>query len=425
MNESTHDPSEYIRGFQSLLIGDKKKIAFLFGAGTSMAKKSEKSLIVPAIGELTKNIGNELEKVEKYKKALNEIKNEIGVDKYNVETLLSNLEQKQQIIANGILNGLNQKDISELNTKIKDQIRKNVSVHLEIEKNPETLEHLIHTDFAEWIGRADRKFPIEIFTTNYDYLFELGLETKNVPYYDGFTGSYIPFFNSESVEDLCFLPHQTKLWKIHGSLGWHFDKVLKKVFRKDSSKEDILIYPSTLKYSDSKKQPYMSLLDRLSSFLKQEDAVLITCGYSFSDEHINERILTALNSEKAAHVFALFYDIVKKEKTKEYRLLNNSSLVKLAKTNSRLSVYGCRSAVIGCQFGKWKLKREPDKSDTVNINTYFDEDAYAAVSEVNVEKKGDEIWTGEGELTLPDFVKLIVFFKAMIVNNSLKQMDNK
>jgi len=425
MSELTHDPSEYIRGFQSLLIGDKKKIAFLFGAGTSMAKKNEKSIIVPAMGELTKNIESELGKIEKYKKALTEIKNEIGEDKYNVETLLSNLEQKRQIIAKGILNGLNQKDFSELTTEIKNQILNNMSVHLEIDKNLETLESLIHTDFAEWIGRADRKFPIEIFTTNYDYLFELGLETKNVPYYDGFTGSYIPFFNSESVEDLCFLPHQTKLWKIHGSLGWHFDKVLKKVFRKDSSKEDILIYPSTLKYSDSKKQPYMSLLDRLSSFLKQEDAVLITCGYSFSDEHINERILTALNSEKAAHVFALFYDIVKKEKTKEYRLLNDSSLVKLAKTNSRLSVYGCRSAVIGCQFGKWKLKREPDKSDTVNINTYFDEDAYAAVSEVNVEKKGDEIWTGEGELILPDFVKLIAFFKAMIVNNSLKQTDNK
>jgi hypothetical protein len=425
MSELTHDPSEYIRGFQSLLIGDKKKIAFLFGAGTSMAKKNEKSIIVPAMGELTKNIETELGKIEKYKKALTEIKTEIGEDKYNVETLLSNLEQKRQIIAKGTLNGLNQKDFLELTIKIKDQIRENMSVHLEIEKNPENLEHLIHTDFAEWIGRADRKFPIEIFTTNYDYLFELGLETKNVPYYDGFTGSYTPFYNSESVEDLCFLPRQTKLWKIHGSLGWHFNKVLNKVFRKDSSDEDILIYPSTLKYSDSKKQPYMSLLDRLSSFLKQEDAVLITCGYSFSDEHINERILTALNSEKAAHVFALFYDIVEKEKLKEYRLINDSSLVKLAKTNSRLSVYGCRSAVIGCQFGKWKLKKEPDKSDTIQVNTYFDEDAFVAVDKVNVEKKGDEIWSGEGELVLPNFVKLVGFFKAMIVNSSINQLANK
>ena len=36
--EITHDPSEYIKGLQQLLISDKKRIGFLFGAGSSMAK---------------------------------------------------------------------------------------------------------------------------------------------------------------------------------------------------------------------------------------------------------------------------------------------------------------------------------------------------------------------------------------------------
>lgn len=36
------DPSEYIKGIQQLLISDKKRIAFLFGAGTSLAKKMRK-----------------------------------------------------------------------------------------------------------------------------------------------------------------------------------------------------------------------------------------------------------------------------------------------------------------------------------------------------------------------------------------------
>ena len=43
--EITHDPSEYIKGLQQLLISDKKRIGFLFGAGSSMAKKDENSLI--------------------------------------------------------------------------------------------------------------------------------------------------------------------------------------------------------------------------------------------------------------------------------------------------------------------------------------------------------------------------------------------
>lgn len=45
----THDPSEYIRGIQQILISDKKKIGFLLGAGSSLASKNEKSLTVPAI----------------------------------------------------------------------------------------------------------------------------------------------------------------------------------------------------------------------------------------------------------------------------------------------------------------------------------------------------------------------------------------
>ncbi len=35
-----YDPSEYVRGLQQLLVSDKKKTAFLFGAGTSLSKKT-------------------------------------------------------------------------------------------------------------------------------------------------------------------------------------------------------------------------------------------------------------------------------------------------------------------------------------------------------------------------------------------------
>jgi len=289
----THDPSEKIRGLQQLLVSDKKKIAFLFGAGTSLAKKNNDSIIVPAIRKMTSDIETELNKKSKYNVAINEIRQEIESKKlsYNVESLLSNIEQKIQIIGDGNLNNLGKDDFDSLMSEIKKQIREIVSIHKQILENDEKLENLIHVDFAEWIDRANRKHPIEIFTTNYDYLFELGLEEKNIPFYDGFTGSHMPFFNSESIEDMNFIPNQTKLWKIHGSLGWHFDDKTKKVLRKEPDSEDILIYPSILKYNESKKQPYTALMDRLTNFLKHPDTVLITCGYSFGDEHINERIM--------------------------------------------------------------------------------------------------------------------------------------
>ncbi|MCB2356419.1 SIR2 family protein [Clostridium estertheticum] len=418
MNEIVYDPSEFIRGLQQLLVSDKKRIAFLFGAGTSLSTKNSKSLNVPAIGKMTEIIEQKLNINKKIKRAIIEIKKELGIENYTIETLLSNLEIKKNIIGKGKLNGLNLADIENFLKQIKKEVRVLVSIHKGIIESGE-LKNVIHVDFAEWIGRADRKYPIEIFTTNYDYLFEVGLEEKKVPYYDGFSGSFRPFFNSDSVEDLDFTPQETKLWKIHGSLGWHIEN--NTVWRKDSDDEDILIYPSSLKYADSRKQPYASLMDRLSNYLKQPDSVLLTCGYSFGDQHINERILTALKSNTTAHVFVLLYDKVGKNK---YSLTEDCELVKLAKENSKLSIYGIKSAVIGCKYGIWKLKREPDKYDTPNINLYFDEDGpLIDIEEINKEKKGEEYWTGEGELTIPDFKSFVMFLKSMIVENISKRKE--
>jgi len=277
------------------------------------------------------------------------------------------------------------------------------------------VEELVQTDFANWIGQAERKYPIEIFTTNYDFLFELGLEDKEIPYYDGFCGSLRPFFNPESVEDLEFLSKQTKLWKIHGSLGWHFDRDTEKILRVNSDDDDILIYPSSLKYKDSKKQPYESLLDRLSNFLKKDDTILITCGYSWGDEHINSRLISALKTNTTSHVIGLIYD--------KYELITeNCKLVKLGLDNSKISLYGSKSAVIGRNFGDWQLKSEPTKDDTISLNLYFDEDGPTDSEELKKEFKGTEKWTGKGEFILPDFSNLVIFLNEMISDNEIKKL---
>ncbi|MBO0323182.1 SIR2 family protein [Muricauda sp. CAU 1633] len=419
MSEFSHDPSEYIRGIQQILISDKKKIGFLFGAGSSLTKKNEKSLTVPAIEKLTQDIVTELGGEEaKYKKAFNEIEEELGSNKFNIETILSNLEQKALFIGSATLNSLNKQEFEDLICKIKKGIRDKVSVHLKdgsiVDKD--TVVELVQTDFANWIGQAERKFPIEIFTTNYDFLFELGLEHKEIAYYDGFCGSLRPFFNPESVEDFSFLTNQTKLWKIHGSLGWHFDKDTEKILRVNPDDKDILIYPSTLKYKDSKKQPYESLLDRLSNFLKQDDAILITCGYSWGDEHINSRIISALKTNTTSHVIGLFYD--------KYDPINeDSAVVKMANENPKISLYASKSAVIGCKYGEWLLKSEPTPDDTVSLNLYFDEDAhFDSNDELGEEKKGKEIWTGKGAFILPDFGKLVSFLNSMVNENEIKKL---
>lgn len=87
------NPINYVRGLQQILTSDKKRIAFLFGAGTSLSKKNENSSNVPAIEEMTRLVIEELSKEELFASALIEIKEEIPY--LTIETLLSNLETKK------------------------------------------------------------------------------------------------------------------------------------------------------------------------------------------------------------------------------------------------------------------------------------------------------------------------------------------
>jgi hypothetical protein len=413
MKLHTHDPREYIRGIHQILISDKKRIGFLFGAGSSFATGIPTSY-VPAIADMTAQIVARVEaKSPKFKVAVRDIRQEIEVGKlqFNIETLLSVIEAKRAVIGEGKLNGLDAVGFSAFADFVKMRVVELVSIHktLPVEERI----NLAHSKLSSWASKARRRFPAEIFTTNYDYLFEIALEGSGIPYFDGFSGSYEPFFCPEAVEDIEAYPHLVKLWKMHGSLGWTFRESDKTVIRdKSASAESILIYPSHLKYNTSKKQPYVGLIDRLCTFLQQDDAVLITCGYSFGDSHINERIATSLRRGANSHVIAMYYD---QYQDKSYGLTDAANIVRVMATHGtggKMSVYGLRHAVIGGKFGEWRLRSEPKMNESIRVSQYFDEDAAMLSDEAGVHK-GNEKWAGTGHFLLPDFCKLTEFLNDL------------
>lgn len=413
----THDPREHIRGIHQILVSDKKRIGFLFGAGSSFAT-GLKTVFVPAIEKMTKTIVNEVEAHStEFSAAIKEIQTETEARKvpFNIETLLSSIEAKRAVIGAGVLNGLDAVGFTDLAALVKTRVVQLVSVHETL--MVEDRNKLAHTRLANWVQKARRRFPAEIFTTNYDYLFEIALEGSGIPYFDGFSGSFEPFFCPEAVEDVEAYPHLVKLWKMHGSLGWFYRESDKAVIRKQSTPEDsILIYPSHLKYNTSKKQPYVGLIDRLCAFLQQDDAVLFTCGYSFGDDHINERIVTSLRRGANSHVIAMYYDeSMTNDNTSMFGLTDISNSVRnlaTQETGGKMSVFGLRHAVIGGKFGEWQLRDEPKGTESIRVSQYFDEDAATPSDEEGV-RKGDERWVGTGKFLLPDFGKLTDFLNDL------------
>lgn len=278
MSINTHDPREHIRGIHQILISDKKRIGFLFGAGSSFAT-GVPTVSVPAIEKMTKIIVAKVEaQSPEFAAAVKEIRTEAELGKvvFNIESLLSSIEAKRAVIGAGELNGLDSDAFSDFAKLVKTEVVKLVSVHESLQPGDRT--NLAHARLSNWVSKARRRFPSEIFTTNYDYLFEIALEGSGIPYFDGFSGSFEPFFCPEAVEDIEAYPHLIKLWKMHGSLGWTYRERDKAVIRDSTAKaESILIFPSHLKYNTSKNN---RMSDSSTDFVHFFNRTTLFCSHA-------------------------------------------------------------------------------------------------------------------------------------------------
>lgn len=90
------------------------------------------------------------------------------------------------------------------------------------------------------------------------------------------------------------------LYKLHGSVNWVEDDNPSHMFKireiQNPKKEDsaVMIYPTPVKQNASFGSPYSDLFREFQKKLMLNNNILITVGYSFSDEHINNLIYQAL-----------------------------------------------------------------------------------------------------------------------------------
>jgi hypothetical protein len=195
----------------------------------------------------------------------------------------------------GDVRGLCEKDLLVLEKEICKKIVNKLDVNLPGRETP-------YHRLCKWMKSIDRKIAVEIFTTNYDLLMEQALEDLEVPYFDGFVGARRSFFDLRALEDNLIPTHWSRLWKIHGSINWYQEIIegQRKVYRSSEIKPDAshLIYPSHLKYEESRKMPYLALVDQLNRFIRKKSSFLILSGYSFSDGHLNDTIINALKAKR-------------------------------------------------------------------------------------------------------------------------------
>lgn len=166
--------------------------------------------------------------------------------------------------------------------------------------------------FYRRLAQRDRALPRPwVFTTNYDLFSETAMDRLGMPYINGFQGSMERRFNPatfrytiaeqldigsrrwSSIDSLVYFA------KLHGSLSWQSSNeglfpVTETPPRADDDVERLLIYPTPAKQNASFASPYSDMFRELQGHVAREQSALVTLGYSFSDEHVNNIIFQAL-----------------------------------------------------------------------------------------------------------------------------------
>ncbi len=371
--ELLHDAAQQARNLRVVLQDDKQRIGCFLGAGCPLGiydAAGKKSIaLIPAVVELTKKVAEDLLSADNASSGKSEFRGQWdswckecqtdGGKEPTVEDVLTELRAIANRRGTAEFLGMSKKALSDLDEKICSSIAGRMRRALPVYR-------CSYNHFASWVGGIYRVSPVEIFTPNYDLLFEQAFEKQPLPHFDGFVGSREPWFDLSSIEHDALPARWTRLWKLHGSINWERREetvgtvqVTRVVRVTGEAKEGkVMIFPSHLKYDQSRRMPYLAMLDRLKAFFRgslmkshgvsgryEEDAPrLVVCGYSFLDDHLNEVLLDGLRGNRNAQCFALMHSNVE----------DHPRVVKYAEKQANLTVLAKNGAVVGTRVGLYR-----------------------------------------------------------------------
>jgi hypothetical protein len=283
-------------------------IGFFFGAGSS------KEAGYPVGWELTKNVIGKLSPIEK--EELTRFLTKKGIP-FLFEDGIPDIESLSDLIIKDRI--ATQNPVLE---SLEKSIKKGIIEEIDSVTNP-NLEH--HIRFLQILKKLIQNRPetIWIFTTNYDLAFELAAMEARIPIYNGFEGISGRYFDIDRLglkygtvlDPRRFREHPEpciKLIKLHGSISWYQNKgQVLELFNghphQDSS-DRLLILPKREKIFESMGDPYDKLFRLAHRVIGTECKYLISLGYSFRDQHINEQLIIPRLRERSIRLFSLLGD---------------------------------------------------------------------------------------------------------------------
>ena len=167
----------------------------------------------------------------------------------------------------------------------------------------------LYTSFYKKIfeKRQYESSKLNVFTTNYDLFNEIALEHNSINYSTGFTNNLTSKFNVNQFNYRLVdernrykdkwqpTTKEANLYKLHGSINWIEQE--NNIVQTSEGKDNVIIYPTILKHKETAQTPYSELFRELSIQLQKPNSTLVTLGYGFGDDHINNIIFQNLANQ--------------------------------------------------------------------------------------------------------------------------------
>lgn len=151
------------------------------------------------------------------------------------------------------------------------------------------------------VGKAAPNSVVDYLVLNYDTAIEDALALERISFSDGIDGGVTGWWSPVTFnrDDLA-----ARVLKLHGSVNWCEvvgdplpRRIASTLHVQDMQDRNILIWPASTKYREMQLDPFAQLAERARRVLRPvhgAQRVLVICGYSFGDAHINIEVEKAL-----------------------------------------------------------------------------------------------------------------------------------
>ncbi len=289
------------RFYNDFLRKHYKNIVVLTAAGTSLDNGNNSGKTRDGLWTFCS------EEIEAFAEKISDFKNKPFYTQKDIEGLLS------YVILFEKLNDSLKTDVETLRKSLELKIKNACSLTLD--------GNAPHKIFLDKItARKPSDSRVQLFTTNYDTLFEQAANKGNFVIIDGFSftqprefsGRFFDYdiVNREKTRikhEESFITKVLHLYKLHGSLDW--TKEGNRIIQQTNPISPLIIYPANEKYESSYEQPYFEMMSRFQQALRKENTLLIVIGFGFQDKHIQNVIIEAVEQNPSFQLLIANYNI--------------------------------------------------------------------------------------------------------------------